>query len=73
MPSIFYINLIEGAWSHINRQFYGTHRWISDKHLGRYVSKMTWRYNRCDIDDSVPRVHCLGRSRAACGIKELIA
>ncbi|WP_206453254.1 IS1595 family transposase [Aurantimonas marina] len=41
-----HVNSIEGAWSHIKRQIYGIHHWISDKHLGRYLSEMTWRFNR---------------------------
>lgn len=39
-------NGIEGAWSLLKRQIYGIHHWVSDKHLGRYVSEMAWRYNR---------------------------
>ena len=41
-----HVNGIEGAWSLLKRQIYGIHHWVSDKHLGRYVSEMTWRYNR---------------------------
>jgi transposase-like protein len=39
-------NGIEGAWSLLKRQIYGIHHWVSPKHLNRYVSEMTWRYNR---------------------------
>lgn len=39
-------NGIEGAWSLLKRQIYGTHHWVSPKHLARYVGEMTWRYNR---------------------------
>jgi transposase-like protein len=39
-------NGIEGAWSLLKRQIYGTHHWVSPKHLARYVDEMTWRYNR---------------------------
>jgi hypothetical protein len=69
----FHINSIEGAWSHIKRQIYGIHHWISDKHLGRYLSEMTWRYNRRENEEG-DRVNALlngvsGRLR----YKELIA
>jgi transposase-like protein len=36
-------HVAEGAWSHIKRQIYGIHHWISDKHLGSYLAEMTWR------------------------------
>jgi hypothetical protein len=39
-------NGIEGAWSLLKRQIYGTHHWVSPKHLSRYVGEMTWRYSR---------------------------
>lgn len=39
-------NGIEGAWSLLKRQVYGTRHWVSPKHLGRYVAEMTWRYHR---------------------------
>ncbi len=42
-------NGIEGAWSLLKRQIYGIHHWVSPKHLGRYVSEMTWRYNRREM------------------------
>jgi transposase-like protein len=42
-------NSIEGAWSLLKRQIYGIHHWVSEKHLGRYVSEMTWRYNRREM------------------------
>jgi hypothetical protein len=42
-------NGIEGAWSLIKRQIYGIHHWVSPKHLDRYLSEMTWRYNRRDV------------------------
>lgn len=47
----FHTNSIEGAWSHIKRQIYGIHHWISPKHLASYLSEITWRYNRRDVDD----------------------
>jgi hypothetical protein len=49
----FYIhtNGIESAWSLLKRQIYGTHHWVSPKHLSRYVSEMAWRYNRRDMGE----------------------
>ena len=44
-------NAIEGAWSLLKRQIYGIHHWVSPKHLGRYVSEMTWRYNRRSMEE----------------------
>lgn len=44
-------NGIEGAWSLIKRQIYGIHHWVSPKHLDRYLSEMTWRYNRRDSEE----------------------
>ena len=37
---------IEGFWSLFKRQVYGIHHWVSEKHLDRYISEATWRYNR---------------------------
>lgn len=45
-------NGIEGAWSLIKRQIYGIHYWVSPKHLDRYPSEMTWRYNRRGTEES---------------------
>ncbi len=44
-------NGIEGAWSLLKRQIFGIHHWVSPKHLGRYVSEMTWRYNRRSMEE----------------------
>jgi transposase-like protein len=44
-------NGIEGAWSLLKRQIYGIHHWVSPKHLNRYVSEMTWRYNRREMEE----------------------
>lgn len=69
----FHINSIEGAWSHIKRQIYGIHHWISDKHLGRYLSEMTWRYNRRDMEEGDRLNALLGRVDGRLRYKELIA
>lgn len=39
-------NSLEGYWSHLKRQIYGIHHWVSRKHLDRYVGESVWRFNR---------------------------
>lgn len=39
-------NTIEGYWSQLKRQIFGTHHWVSGKHLGKYVDESAWRFNR---------------------------
>jgi transposase-like protein len=46
---IIHTNSIESVWALLKRQIFGIHHWVSDKHLNRYVSEMTWRFNRRDI------------------------
>jgi len=70
---IFHTNGIESVWALLKRQIYGIHHWVSDKHLNRYVSEMTWRFNRRDMTVT-PRMNDLfecveGRLR----YRELIA
>ena len=43
---VIHTNAIEGVWSLLKRQIYGIHHWVSVKHLDRYLSEATWRYNR---------------------------
>lgn len=43
---LLHTNTIEGAWSQLKRQIVGIHHFVSAKHLGRYVTEATWRYNR---------------------------
>ena len=68
----FHINSIEGAWSHIKRQIYGIHHWISDKHLGRYLSEMTWRYNRRELEEGDRMNALLSNVAGRLTYKELI-
>jgi transposase-like protein len=42
-------NTIESVWALLKRQIIGIHHWVSAKHLHRYVSEMTWRFNRRDM------------------------
>jgi transposase-like protein len=69
----FHTNSIEGAWSHIKRQIYGIHHWISDKHLGNYLSEMTWRYNRREVADGDRMNEFFGRVDGRLTYKALIA
>lgn len=36
---------IENRWSHLKRIIYGTHYWVSRKHLQKYVDEFTFRSN----------------------------
>jgi transposase-like protein len=40
---------IESVWALLKRQIIGIHHWVSEKHLQRYVSEMTWRFSRRDM------------------------
>ena len=69
----FHTNSIEGAWSHIKRQIYGVHHWISDRHLGRYLSEMTWRYNRRAVAEPSRMNDLLAQADGRLRYRELIA
>lgn len=38
-------NTIEGFWSLLKRSISGTHVWISEKHLPKYLDEFEFRYN----------------------------
>lgn len=46
-------NSIESVWALFKRQIVGTHHWLSEKHLGRYLSEMTWRFNLREMDEGM--------------------
>jgi transposase-like protein len=46
---VLHTNSIESVWALLKRQIIGVHHWVSEKHLGRYVGEMTWRFNRRDM------------------------
>lgn len=50
-PGGVHTQSIEGFWSLLKRQIYGIHHWVSEKHLDRYVSEATWRYNRREAEE----------------------
>lgn len=45
-------NSIESVWALLKRQIVGTHHWVSEKHLQKYVQEMTWRLNRRSMTPS---------------------
>lgn len=45
-------NRIEGFWAGLKRQIGGTHHAVSRKHLHRYVSEATFKYNNRDLTDA---------------------
>ncbi|WP_027054768.1 transposase [Mesorhizobium erdmanii] len=69
----FHTNSIEGAWSHIKGQIYRVDHRISHKHLGNYLSEMTWRYNHCEIGNGTRMNALLGQSQGRLMYRELIA
>lgn len=42
---IDYTNTIEGFWSRLKLSIRGTHIWVSEKHLQKYVDEFAFRYN----------------------------
>jgi ISXO2-like transposase domain len=47
---VIHTNGIESVWALLKRQIIGIHHWISNKHLNRYISEMTWRFNRYNLN-----------------------
>jgi hypothetical protein len=43
---VIHTNSIKSVWALLKRQIYGIHHWVSVKHMDRYLSEATWRYNR---------------------------
>jgi len=44
-------NGIESVWGLLKRRIIGIHRYVSPKHLCRYLEKMPWRFNRREQED----------------------
>jgi transposase-like protein len=44
-------NTIEGFWSQVKRGIYGIYHWASKKHINRYLSEYSFRYNNKEISD----------------------
>ena len=66
-------NGIEGFWSLLKRQIIGTHHYLSPKHLNRYVSEMTWRFNRRALGEGDRVNSLLNQVTGRLTYKELIA
>jgi transposase-like protein len=66
-------NSIEGVWALLKRQIYGIHHFVSSKHLHRYISEATWRFNRRNVKDAPRMVEFLGRTDGRLRYRELIA
>jgi transposase-like protein len=69
----FHTNSIEGVWSMLKRQIIGTHHWVSPKHLGRYVTEMTYRMNRRDLARGLRMNDLLAGAEGPLPYKMLIA
>jgi hypothetical protein len=41
----WHTNTIEGFWSMVNRTVSGTHIWVSEKHLPKYLGEIEYRWN----------------------------
>jgi ISXO2-like transposase domain len=68
-----HVNGMESVWALFKRQVYGIHHWVSDKHLHRYISEATWRFNLRGLTD-VPRMAAfLGRTDGRLKYRTLIA
>ena len=66
-------NGIESVWALFKRQIVGTHHWMSPKHLSRYLSEMTWRFNLRSIGDGDRVNALLEQASGRLNYKELIA
>lgn len=55
-------NTVEGHWSNLKKSVYGTHTWVSQKHLQSYLNEFDFRYNRRNVgnifDEILERISC---------------
>jgi transposase-like protein len=68
-----HVNGMESVWALFKRQVYGIHHWVSAKHLHRYISEATWRFNRRKVEEAPRLVEFLGRVNGRLTYKTLIA
>lgn len=54
-------NTVEGYFSLLKRQIFGTHHAVSPKHLHRYVSESQYKYNTRKLDDGERTVLAIKR------------
>jgi transposase-like protein len=70
---ILHTNGIESVWALFKRQIIGIHHWVSEKHLSRYLSEMTWRFNRRELGEGVRVNALLAQTEGRLTYKALIA
>ena len=58
----FTTNRIENAWTHLKGMYIGTYRYISRKHLQRYLEEYCFRYNNRHLDND--RISLLSKAFA---------
>ncbi len=66
-------NGIESVWALFKRQIIGTHHYLSPKHISRYLSEMTWRFNRREFGEGERVNALLNQVSGRLTYKELIA
>ncbi len=66
-------NGIESVWALFKRQIIGTHHYLSPKHISRYLSEMTWRFNRREFGEAERVNALLDQVSGRLTYKELIA
>lgn len=70
---VLHTNGIESVWALFKRQIIGTHRYLSPKHISRYLGEMTWRFNRRGIGEGDRVNALLDQVSGRLTYKELIA
>lgn len=66
-------NGIESVWALFKRQIIGTHHYLSPKHISRYLSEMTWRFNHREFGEGERVNALLEQVSGRLTYKELIA
>ncbi len=66
-------NLSESVRALFKRQIIGIHHWVSPKQLDRYVTEMSWRFNRRDMAEGARMIGMLGCVEGRLTYKALIA
>lgn len=70
---IIHTNGIEGVWALFKRQIVGTHHYLSPKHIARYLSEMTWRFNLREMEEGDRVNALLAQTSGRLTYKELTA
>ena len=69
---MFYTNTVEGFFSLFKRTIFGTYHQISPKHLHRYCSESTFRFNSRKIKDKTRFTNLLSNTTGRLKYKDLI-